>query len=105
MLRRRPRPPRALSAFRTIVNGWNSQSDGPQVKLRAWRDGDRMRAAIESGEAPVPDVFMSPRTDLRWLLELLPDVKPRNKLKANNKHRRNYKALLMYWVQIQYGQC
>lgn len=62
-------PSRALSAFRAIVNGWNSESDGPQVKLRAWPDRERMRAAIESGVVPLPDVFMSPRTDLRWLLD------------------------------------
>ena len=28
-----------------------------------------MRAALESGDIPVPDVFLAPRSDLAWLLE------------------------------------
>jgi multiple sugar transport system substrate-binding protein len=62
-------PPRALSAFRATVAAWNTVSDGPEVKVHAWRDRARMRAALESGDVPVPDVFMSPRSDLRWLLD------------------------------------
>ncbi len=57
-------PPHLLSAYRTTVSDWNAASDGPEVKLRAWRSQERMRAAIESG-VPVPDVFLAPRSDLR----------------------------------------
>lgn len=62
-------PPRMLASYRSVVAEWNTLSDGPEVKLRAWRDRGRMRAAIDSGNVPVPDVFLSPRTDLRWLLD------------------------------------
>ena len=61
-------PDEALAAFRSTVTVWNATTDGPEVKLRTWETRDRMRAALESG-VPVPDVFMAPRADLRWLLE------------------------------------
>jgi multiple sugar transport system substrate-binding protein len=60
-------PPRALAAFQTTVDAWNSSSDGPEVKLQTWPDREEMRAALESGD--IPDVFMAPRTDLAWLLD------------------------------------
>lgn len=62
-------PQRSLSAFRSVVEEWNVESEDTQVKIRAWRDRARMRAAIQSGSSPVPDVFLAPRTDLRWLLD------------------------------------
>jgi len=61
-------PPQLVDSYRTTVSDWNAASDGPEVKVRAWRDREEMRAAIESG-APVPDVFLAPRADLRWLLD------------------------------------
>jgi multiple sugar transport system substrate-binding protein len=61
-------PPDEVAAFRSTVDAWNASTDGPEVKLRTWRDGQAMRAAIESG-VDVPDVFMAPRGNLRWLID------------------------------------
>ncbi|MFC5494057.1 ABC transporter substrate-binding protein [Nocardioides caricicola] len=61
-------PDAALAAFASTVSVWNATTEGPEVKLRTWESRDRMRAALESG-VPVPDVFLAPRADLRWLLD------------------------------------
>lgn len=61
-------PEEALDAFRSTVSVWNATTDGPEVKLRTWESRERMRAALEAG-VPVPDVFLAPRADLRWLLD------------------------------------
>ena len=61
-------PEEALAAFRSTVTVWNSTTDGSEVKLDTWDSSEEMRADLESG-GPVPDVFMTPRSDLRWLLD------------------------------------
>jgi multiple sugar transport system substrate-binding protein len=55
-------------AFRSTVDQWNGLTDGPDVKLHVWDSHEAFRDAIESG-AELPDVFLTSRTDLRWLLD------------------------------------
>jgi multiple sugar transport system substrate-binding protein len=61
-------PPAQTSAFRSTVDQWNGLTDGPDVKLVAWKTHEAFRNAIESG-TQLPDVFLTSRTDLRWLLD------------------------------------
>ena len=61
-------PSPQLRAFRYTVNQWNAQTEGPEVRLRTWESPAAFRRAIESG-AELPDVFMTSRNDLRWLLD------------------------------------
>jgi multiple sugar transport system substrate-binding protein len=60
-------PRTELAAFRTTVDQWNSTTDGPRVRLVTWPNHSAMRAAIEGGAA-VPDIFLTSRSDLSWLL-------------------------------------
>jgi multiple sugar transport system substrate-binding protein len=55
-------------AFRATVDAWNLNPDNVDVEIKSWPTQAAMRAAIEGG-ASVPDVFLSSRTDLSWLLE------------------------------------
>jgi multiple sugar transport system substrate-binding protein len=55
-------------AFRATVDAWNLDPDSTDVSIESWPTQAAMRAAIEGGAA-VPDVFMSSRSDLSWLLE------------------------------------
>jgi multiple sugar transport system substrate-binding protein len=61
-------PAGQTSAFRSTVAQWNGLTDGPDVRLRSWETHQAFRAAIESG-ADLPDVFLTSRADLRWLLD------------------------------------
>ena len=62
-------PPSELEAFRATVSSWNADGqDHPRVRLQTWDNEAAMRRALESG-APVPDVFLASRSDLRWLLD------------------------------------
>jgi multiple sugar transport system substrate-binding protein len=61
-------PKSELTAFRSTVAAWNSTSDVPDVELETWPNQKAMRDALEGG-APVPDVFLTSRSDLSWLLE------------------------------------
>jgi multiple sugar transport system substrate-binding protein len=61
-------PSPEVRAFRYTVDQWNAQTEGPKVRLRAWDSQTAFRKAIESG-AELPDVFMTSRVDLRWLLD------------------------------------
>jgi multiple sugar transport system substrate-binding protein len=61
-------PPTVLDAFRSTVEEWNARDTGVTVRLKTWTDAASMRRAVESG-APVPDVFLTPRSNLSWLLE------------------------------------
>ncbi len=61
-------PAAQVSAFRSTVDQWNELTDGPKVKLVAWETHEDFRKAIESG-TDLPDVFLTSRTDLRWLLD------------------------------------
>ena len=55
-------------AFRSTVEEWNGLTDGPDVKLKVWKSHEAFRNAIEAG-TDLPDVFLTSRTDLRWLLD------------------------------------
>jgi multiple sugar transport system substrate-binding protein len=55
-------------AFRATVDAWNLDPDSTDVTIESWPTQAAMRTAIEGGTA-VPDVFMSSRSDLAWLLE------------------------------------
>jgi multiple sugar transport system substrate-binding protein len=55
-------------AFRATVDAWNLDPDSTDVTIESWPTQAAMRTAIEGGTA-VPDVFMSSRSDLSWLLE------------------------------------
>ncbi|GAA1794270.1 hypothetical protein GCM10009795_044790 [Nocardioides hankookensis] len=55
-------------AFRATVDAWNLDPDHVDVEIRSWPTQAAMRSAIEAGAA-VPDVFMSSRSDLSWLME------------------------------------
>jgi multiple sugar transport system substrate-binding protein len=82
-------PSSQLRAFRATVDDWNAKRPGqspgedasqdgqqsqspaparPQVRLQTWGSDAAMRRALQSG-APVPDVFLASRSDLRWLLD------------------------------------
>ena len=62
--------PRAeTAAFRSTVEEWNASSKGPDVHLRVWASNEAFRKAVESGDSELPDVFLTSRTDLRWLLD------------------------------------
>lgn len=61
-------PPAELAAFEDTVEEWNAQPDTADVELRTWPSGRAMRRAVEAG-APLPDVFLASRSDLRWLLD------------------------------------
>jgi multiple sugar transport system substrate-binding protein len=61
-------PPGELAAFRATVDDWNATSKGPRVDMLAWRDRSTMRSALTSG-GKLPDVFLTSRSDLAWLLE------------------------------------
>jgi multiple sugar transport system substrate-binding protein len=55
-------------AFRATVDAWNLDPDSTDVTIESWPTQAAMRADIEGG-ADVPDIFMSSRSDLSWLLE------------------------------------
>ena len=61
-------PTAQTSAFRATVDDWNGFSDGPEVRLEAWPTHEAFRRAVESG-TDLPDVFLTSRSDLRWLLD------------------------------------
>jgi multiple sugar transport system substrate-binding protein len=61
-------PEPQVDAFQATVDEWNRTTEGPEVRQKAWDSHDDMRAAIESG-AELPDVFLTSRSDLRWLLD------------------------------------
>ncbi|HEU5036265.1 MAG TPA: extracellular solute-binding protein [Nocardioides sp.] len=61
-------PPAQTVAFRSTVDQWNGLTDGPEVNLKVWDTHEEFRRAIESG-TDLPDVFLTSRTDLRWLLD------------------------------------
>jgi len=59
---------REIAVYRSTVRIWNAQPDNASVRLRTWPSAAAMRQAVAQG-APMPDVFLTPRTDLRWLLD------------------------------------
>ncbi|MGY2704645.1 ABC transporter substrate-binding protein [Nocardioides sp. HB32] len=61
-------PSTQIAAYRSTVDQWNGLTDGPDVRLRVWKTREAFREAVESG-ADLPDVFLTSRTDLRWLLD------------------------------------
>lgn len=61
-------PPEVQRTFRATVDAWNLDPDTVDVTITSWRTQAAMRAAVDGG-ATVPDVFMSSRSDLAWLLE------------------------------------
>lgn len=61
-------PEPQTAAFRSTVDAWNAQTDGPQVRIRAWPTHEAFRQAVEAG-TDLPDVFLTSRQDLRWILE------------------------------------
>lgn len=61
-------PSTEMSAFRTTVEEWNAFSKGPDVRMHVWDSHQAFRKAVESG-VDLPDVFLTSRTDLRWLLD------------------------------------
>jgi multiple sugar transport system substrate-binding protein len=61
-------PADQTSAFRSTVEQFNGLTDGPNVRLRAWKTHEDFRRALESG-SELPDVFLASRSDLRWLLD------------------------------------
>ncbi|MCB8958295.1 MAG: extracellular solute-binding protein [Nocardioides sp.] len=62
-------PRSETAAFRSTVEEWNAFSEGPEVHLRVWSTHEEFREAVESGTSELPDVFLTSRTDLRWLLD------------------------------------
>lgn len=61
--------PRAVQrAFQATVDTWNADPEHVDVEVRRWASEAAMRADIEGG-APVPDVFLASRSELRWLLD------------------------------------
>ncbi len=61
-------PDAQQQALQSTVDAWNLQPDRIQVEVESWSSRAAMRADLEAG-AKVPDVFMSARSDLSWLLE------------------------------------
>lgn len=55
-------------ALQDTVDAWNAEPEHVQVEVKSWPNRAEMRADIDAG-APVPDVFMSARSDLAWLQE------------------------------------
>lgn len=61
-------PAGQTAAFRSTVDDWNATTDGPQVRLHAWATHEAFRNAVEAG-TDLPDVFLTSRSDLQWLLD------------------------------------
>ncbi len=56
-----------IVAYADVVEQYNALNDESQVELLTWPTADAMRTAIEDGER-MPDVMLSSRDDLAWLL-------------------------------------
>lgn len=61
-------PQDVLDAYQRTVDTWNSDPDRVEVRLKTWDDREAMRTAIEARGA-APDVFLTSRSDLAWILE------------------------------------
>ena len=61
-------PQAQQEALKDTVDTWNTDPSHVTVTVQSWPSRAAMRADIEAGK-PVPDVFMSARSDLAWLLE------------------------------------
>ena len=61
-------PREEVRAFQANVDAWNSDPEHVHVELESWATQAAMRAEVERG-GDLPDVFLSSRSDLAWLLE------------------------------------
>ena len=61
-------PSAQTTAFRGTVETWNATTEGPEVRMRVWKSHQAFRDAVAAG-TDLPDVFLTSRTDLRWLLD------------------------------------
>lgn len=61
-------PDAQQAALQETVDLWNADPERVRVEVQSWPSRAAMREDIESGAA-VPDVFMSARSDLAWLME------------------------------------
>ena len=59
-------PDDEVSAYQSVVDEYNGQSQDSRVKLHAWSDHDGLVRALKVGGS-IPDVFMVSRDDLSWL--------------------------------------
>lgn len=59
-------PDDEVSAYQAVVDAYNGQAHGSEVKLRSWPDHEGMVRALKAGSS-TPDVFMVSRDDLSWL--------------------------------------
>jgi multiple sugar transport system substrate-binding protein len=55
-------------AFKATVDAWNNDPDVVDAEIVSWPTEAAFRTAVEGG-TPVPDVFLTARSDLRWLLD------------------------------------
>ncbi|CAB4703921.1 unannotated protein [freshwater metagenome] len=60
--------PYEVSAYKQMVQVYNSLADASTFRVRSWPDRDAFADAVRGGEAP-PDVFLASRRDLAWLRE------------------------------------
>ena len=60
--------PSEITAYQRIVDSWNVQHPLQQLTLSSTADRDAQRAALTSGAA-LPDIFLTSRRELGWLLE------------------------------------
>jgi len=61
-------PEAQQAALQGTVDTWNADPTHVQVQVKSWPSRTAMREDIDSG-TPAPDVFMSARSDLAWLLD------------------------------------
>ncbi|MDN4160057.1 extracellular solute-binding protein [Nocardioides abyssi] len=57
-----------VTAYQAMVDTYNDRSEDSQVELRSWDDREDLADALRAG-GKVPDVFLTSRRDLRWLVE------------------------------------
>jgi multiple sugar transport system substrate-binding protein len=57
-----------ITAYQRIVDSWNTQHPLQKLTLTTTGDRDEQRAALTSG-APLPDIFLTSRRELGWLME------------------------------------
>ncbi|MDN4171452.1 extracellular solute-binding protein [Nocardioides sp. SOB77] len=57
-----------VSAYQAMVDTYNARSQDSQVELRSWNDREDLADALQAG-GKVPDVFLTSRRDLKWLVD------------------------------------
>jgi multiple sugar transport system substrate-binding protein len=60
--------PAEVTAYQQIVDSWNARHPLQQLTLVSADDRDQQRTLLTSGQ-PLPDIFLTSRRELGWLLE------------------------------------